>query len=117
VLTVPAIPIDAANPGDADAASQRQLCRSAVDNLADDLMTGNELRANRWQIAFRDVQVSPANPTSKNSQHHMTRLRFGTGNLLNLQERLRSRASGYQNGSFHFLASSSLSLRAFMECS
>src|ERR1700722_951678 len=29
VLTVPAIPIDAANPGDADAASQRQRCGSA----------------------------------------------------------------------------------------
>jgi hypothetical protein len=117
VLTVPAIPIDAANPGDADAASQRQLCRSAVHNLADDLMTGDEPWANRWQIAFRNVQVRPANSTSENSQHHITRLRFGAGNLLNFQERLRSRAPGYQNGSFHFLASSSLSLRAFMECS
>ena len=47
VMTVPAITIHAAHPGDTDTRSERHLRGRAFDYFADDLMARNELRPNR----------------------------------------------------------------------
>jgi hypothetical protein len=111
---VPAIPIDATDPGDSGTASQRQLgCRSG-GNLAHDLVARNQLRSHRRQISFGNMKVSAANSAGQHSQQHVARLQFRTAHLLDLEQR---RAAGHKNGSLHFLASSSLSLWALRECS
>jgi hypothetical protein len=117
VAAEPAIPIYAANPGDANTAPQRQLRRCTGGHLAHNLVTGDELRVNRRQVPFGYVQVGPANSTGQNSQQHIARLQLGFGDLLNLEERLGRLAARYEDGSLHFLASSSLSLCALEECS
>jgi hypothetical protein len=47
VMTVPAITIHAAHPGDTDTRSERHLRSRAFDYFADDLMARNELPPNR----------------------------------------------------------------------
>jgi hypothetical protein len=49
-------------------------------------MAGDEMGADRGQVAFRDMQVSAANSARQNAEKHITRLRLRTGNLLDLKE-------------------------------
>jgi hypothetical protein len=114
VAAVPAISINAADPGDSGAASQRQLGCRAADYLADDLVAWNELRAQRRQISFRNMKVSAADSAGQHAQQHVARLQWGTGHLPDLEH---GRAPGHKNGSLHFLASSSLILWALTEYS
>ena len=66
--------VGTAYPGDANTRASRQLGRSSVNDLADDLMTGNVLFADRRQFAFDNVQVGPANTTGTNTQQNVARL-------------------------------------------
>jgi hypothetical protein len=47
------------------------------------------------------VQVGPANPTRKNSQQHIARLRLRTGDLLNLKEWFGRWSARNEDGSLH----------------
>lgn len=64
MTAVPAITVHSAHPGEAHPRAKRQRQRSAIDNLAHDLMTWNKLRLNRRQISFNNVQVRAADPAS-----------------------------------------------------
>jgi hypothetical protein len=80
-------------------------------------VAGDEFCVNHRQISLRNMQVGPANSTRQNAQQHLACLQLGTGYLLNFKEWFGRRTAGNKNGSFHFLTSSSLSLRALVECS
>jgi hypothetical protein len=56
----PAIAVDAADPGDADARADGERGGSTLDHLADDLMAGNDARLQRLEIAFDDVEIGAA---------------------------------------------------------
>jgi hypothetical protein len=103
VAAVPAAPIHAADPGDTGPASQRQLCGRAPGYFAHDLVTGDELRPNRRQISFGNVEVSPANPARKDPQQHVASLQLRAGDLLNLNKRLGRPAPRDKNGCLHVL--------------
>jgi hypothetical protein len=64
-------------------------------------VAGDELRAERGQISFGNVQVGPANSAGENAQQHIAGLRLRTGDLLNLKEWLGCRAAGDKDGSLH----------------
>jgi hypothetical protein len=68
VMAVPAIAIDAAHPGNADARSHWQLQGRAFDYFSHDLMAGNQARSKRWKISFNDVKVSPTHSASDDPQ-------------------------------------------------
>ena|ERR1700693_1606708 len=52
--------IDAADPGNTDASADRQLGRRAIDDVAHDLVAGDQ-RLFAWrQFAFQDVQICTA---------------------------------------------------------
>jgi hypothetical protein len=53
------------------------------------LMAGNELRSDRRQISFNDVQVGTANPASNHPKQNMSGCKLWTGNILDLKERSR----------------------------
>jgi hypothetical protein len=101
VVTIPATPIHAADPGDPGPASQRQLCSRTAGHFADNLVTRNEPRANRRQIAFGNVQVGPANPTCKDAQQYIARLRLRMGDLLNLKIWFGRWSARNEDGSLH----------------
>ena len=63
VLAIPAIAVDAAHPGDADSGAERKIFCGSGDNFADDLMSGNQARAQSWEIAFDDVKIGAADAT------------------------------------------------------
>jgi hypothetical protein len=67
-MAIPAVAIYATHPGNANSRSERQLLRSAINYLSDDLMAGNEFRLNRRQISFRDVQVRTAHAACNNAK-------------------------------------------------
>jgi hypothetical protein len=64
--------------------SRRQLSCCACDDLADDLMTWNELRLQRREISFNDVQVGTTNPAGNDAKRYVPRLhrRTGTSRIL-----------------------------------
>jgi hypothetical protein len=101
VVTIPAIPIDAAYPGDAGTAPQRQLCSRPAGYFADYLVTRDEVGAKRGYISFGNVQVGPANSAGENSQQHKAGLQLRTGDLLNLKEWFGRRAADGKDGSLH----------------
>jgi len=71
VLTIPALPINAANPGNTNAGAQRKAGRSAFDDFTNDLMTRNQFFTELWKLAFRDVQIGPADTTGAHSQENL----------------------------------------------
>jgi hypothetical protein len=87
VMTVPAIAIDTAHPGNADPRSERQLRGRAFDHFPDDLMTGYELRSKRRQISFNDVQVSATDSAGNHPKQNMSGCELWTGDILNIKER------------------------------
>ncbi len=56
---------------------------------------------NRRQISFGNVQVSPANPTRKHAQQHITRLRLRTGDFLDLKKWFRRWSARDKDGCLH----------------
>jgi hypothetical protein len=81
VTTEPAIAVDAAHPGNADARSDRQVRGRALDDFSDDLMTRGKPRPQRRQIPFDDMQVGATNSASQHSQQHMPGFDFRTRDI------------------------------------
>src|ERR1700720_918468 len=71
VLTIPALPVGAAYPGDSNPGAQRQIRRSAFDDFTNDLVTRNQFFTESWKLAFCDVQVGPADATGVHSQENL----------------------------------------------
>jgi len=72
MLAIPACSVSAADPGDADTHSLREIWPAALDDLADDLVTGNDVFMPDGQFPFDDVQIGAADAAGTNSQKYMT---------------------------------------------
>ena len=68
LAAVPADSIDTANPRDANARSSRKVCVDAFQDVADDLMAGNQTFAAGRKFAFHNVKVGTANSARANFQ-------------------------------------------------
>jgi hypothetical protein len=64
-------------------------------------MAGNNVLANRRQLAFDNMQVRPANTASPHTQQDVSRLQFRLGNFGNPKGSLRNVLRRCQHGSFH----------------
>jgi hypothetical protein len=95
----PAVPIDAAYPGDPGPAPQWQLRGLAGDHFADNLVARDQVRVNRRQVAFRNVQIRAAHSTRKHTQQHISRAHFGSRHFPDLKK--RSRRGNEQDRSLH----------------
>jgi hypothetical protein len=60
--------VDAADPRNADAGSDPVFSRPSVDNVAHDLMSGNDRLTNRRKLPFHNMQIGAAHSTSPNTQ-------------------------------------------------
>jgi hypothetical protein len=74
--------VDASDPRHTGTRTQRKLFRRALDDLADDLVAGNERVPQRRQIALKDMQVGPADSTGEHTEKSMTWRDDGTRDLL-----------------------------------
>ena len=86
VLAIPALPVNPADPGNSNASAQRKVRRAACGDLAHDLVTGNQSLAKRWEFAFDDVQIGPADAAGPHSQKDLPGRGRGLRNLLNPEE-------------------------------
>lgn len=86
VMAVPAIAIDAAHPGNADARSHWQLLGRAFDYFSHDLMAGNKARSKPREVSFDDMKVSPTHSASDDPQQHMSHLELWTRNVFDMKE-------------------------------
>jgi hypothetical protein len=69
---IPACAIDAAYPGDTHFGPEWQLFRCSFDNSADDLVAGNERRAQHRKITLNNVQISPADAAGQHLEQEHT---------------------------------------------
>ena len=73
---VPAIParaVRAANPRHTNVRPNRECAGSSANNFSDDLMPRNQRRAQRGQLAFDNMQISPANSAGQHPQENLSR--------------------------------------------
>ena len=89
VIAVPAIAVDAAHPGNADARSHWQFVGRAVDYFSDDLMARNKTWPKRWKISFDDVKVSPTHSACDDPKQKMPGFELWTWDILDVKERSR----------------------------
>src|ERR1039458_6621808 len=83
-VTIPAGAVGSAKPGNAHARADRKFLRSCGGicggisgyYFADNLMSGDYSRAERWQVAFDDMQISAADSTDTHPHKNLTWLRF-----------------------------------------
>jgi len=68
IAAEPAISVNPAHPGDADARPDRQIRGCAFYHLADDLMTRDDARLYRREVTFDDVAVGAADPAGNDLQ-------------------------------------------------
>ena len=86
VLAIPAVPIDATHPGDAHPRSEGEAKRCAIPDLTNDLMTRNDPRKERRQVAFGDMQVGTADAASEHTDDDMAFQKVRAGNIDDLDE-------------------------------
>jgi hypothetical protein len=68
---IPASPVDAADPGNADAGAQGDFWRRAFDDLTYDLMTRNQGLVKLRKFAFDDMQIGSADAAGPHPQKHL----------------------------------------------
>ena len=71
MLTVPAGAVNPANPGNSDSSTSGKTWRTSFDDLTHNLMTGNKPFPKRWEFAFDDVQVRPADAAGAHPQQNL----------------------------------------------
>jgi hypothetical protein len=59
-----------------------------MHDLADNLMSGNEVRFQRREFILRDMEICPAYPAGKDAQQDVARLRLRQIDLLHLKKRI-----------------------------
>jgi hypothetical protein len=74
VAAEPAIAVYSAHPEDADARSHGQIRGCAFNQLADDLMAGDDTRQDWREVAFNDVQICAADATSEHLEQNVSGL-------------------------------------------
>jgi hypothetical protein len=83
VLAEPAIAVHAAHPGDTHASSDGQFRGWRFHHFADNLMTGNNARADRRKIPLYDVEICPADAAGADFEQYLSGPRLRPGNVLN----------------------------------
>jgi hypothetical protein len=74
---------------------------SGGDDLADDLVPGNNSRIARREFAFYDVQVGSAHPTGKDPKQKVSGLELWSWNVFDVERQLRDRGWGGEDSGFH----------------
>jgi hypothetical protein len=80
VAAEPAVAVNTADPGDADARAGREGCGCAFNNFADDLMAGDDARVQGLEIALDDVKIGAADTAGEDFEQHFAGLWFRTRN-------------------------------------
>lgn len=81
-----------ADPGDADAGTERDSVRCHVNNFSDDLVAGNHLRMLRGKFAFDNVEIGAAHTAGPDAEKHVAGFEDGLRDLGDLQRTLGNRA-------------------------
>ncbi len=77
VTAEPAIAVNAADPGDAGARADGQVCGCAFNDFADDLMAGDDARVEGRKIALDDVEIGAADAAGDDFEENFAGLRLG----------------------------------------
>jgi len=78
----------AAHPGDADSGADGELGGGAVDDFADDLVTGNNSRVTWRELTLHNMKISAADRTCEHTQQNVTWLWLWRGDIFDFQRRL-----------------------------
>ena len=97
----PAIAVDAADPGDADARAGGQGCGCAFDDFADDLMAGDDARVEGLEIALDDVEISAADAAGDDFEQHFAGLRLRARDIFDAKPGAGSGRPGVEDGCAH----------------
>ena len=81
VTAKPAVAVDAADPGDADAHADGRGCGCAFNDFADNLMAGDDARMEGRKVALDDVEIGAADAAGDDFEEDFARLRLGTGDF------------------------------------
>jgi hypothetical protein len=79
---VPTGSIGAANPRNSDARAGRKVCGGAFHDVANDLMSGNQVLPARRKFAFHNMQVGAANTAGAHFQQDMARFERRARNVI-----------------------------------
>src|ERR1700722_13921647 len=71
MTAIPAGPIDASNPGNANARAFWELRRGSFYDLTHNLMARNKFFAKQRQFTLHDMQVGPADATGTHPQNYL----------------------------------------------
>jgi hypothetical protein len=80
--------IHTAQPGNSNSHPERKRSGGAIDYFPDDLMPRNQRLSFENQLTFDDVQVSPANSASTDSQQNVSRRNLRLCDFCDLQRPL-----------------------------
>jgi hypothetical protein len=86
VMAVPATAVNSAHPRDADAGACGKFGSGSFDDLADDLVAGNQARTKRRQVSFDDVKVGAADSAGEHSKDDVAGLELRARHVLDLQK-------------------------------
>jgi hypothetical protein len=102
--TAPAVwafAVDTADPGDTYAHTKGKVCRRSLHDVADDLVTRNQVLHPGRQFAFNDVEICPAHTTGTDSEENVTRFHFRSRHLLDHKGPYGNVSWRSQNCCFH----------------
>jgi hypothetical protein len=89
--------VGAPDPGDADAHAQGTVGGGAFDDLADDLVAGDEGVMDEGEIAFVDVEIGAADSAGEEAEEERVFGAGGAGDFFDLKGLVR----GVEDGGFH----------------
>ena len=98
---VPTCSVGAANPRNSNARSGRKVCGGAFHDVADNLMSGNQVLAARRKFAFHNMQVGTANTAGADFQQDMARLQRRARNFIDAKRTLRNILGCGKDRGFH----------------
>ena len=91
--------IHTTHPRNTNARADRQLGRCTLNNIADDLVAGNERLNSLRQFSLDDVQIGAAYAAGSNLQEHLAARRRRLGSFFNVKRVFRRS----EDGGFHNL--------------
>jgi hypothetical protein len=89
--------VGAADPGDADAHPRGAVSGRTCDDLADNLMAGDEGPVDEGEIAFEDMEIGAAYSAGEDTEEEMAFGQDGAGNVFDLKGLI----GGVEDGCFH----------------
>jgi hypothetical protein len=84
MTAIPAAPIHAAYPGDANASAWRKVRRAGIGNFSNNLVALNDLIAKWRELAFDNMQIRPTNAANADTKENVAGLELWSRYLANL---------------------------------